>query len=265
MSSIHLKKHHKRTYAYKTMETNQIALRSIIFDCDGVLIDSEPLHMASFKKALGKEGETLTEEVYKEKYLALDDRGAFTTYFKETKQSLEIKKLDKLIDKKTKIYQDMVKSEGILPYPAVPEFVMAMSQRYPLAVASGSRKHELELVLEAAGIRTFFEVIISADDVKNGKPHPESFLSAVEALNASGKRPTAIQPNECLVIEDSREGIRSAHAAGMKCIAVANSYPSFELSGADLVVPSLSALKVSQVEDLFHGPTPKPITSPQNN
>jgi len=143
--------------------------------------------------------------------------------------------------------------------------VMAVAQRYPLAVASGARKHELETLLEAAGIRRYFETVISSDDVENGKPHPESYLKALSELNASGKRHHPIKPEECVVIEDSKEGIASAHSAGMKCVAVATSFPTFELRVADLVVPAIAALKISQLEDLFYAPTPLPSPAPQNN
>jgi beta-phosphoglucomutase-like phosphatase (HAD superfamily) len=142
---------------------------------------------------------------------------------------------------------------------------MALSQKYPLAIASGARRHELEILLEAAGIRPYFEFIVSSDDVEKGKPDPESYLKALEGLNASGKRHSFIKADESLVIEDSKEGILSAHSAGMKCVAVCTSYPSFELSMADLVVPSLASLKISQLEDLFHQAIPQPIPSHQNN
>src|SRR5262249_1267271 len=124
---------------------------------------------------------------------------------------------------------------------------------------------ELETLLEAAGIRRYFEIVVSADDVEKGKPNPESFLKAMDGLNQSNRRSHPIKPEECVVIEDSREGIASAHSAGMKCVAVATSFPAFELSIADLVVPSIAALKMSQIEDLFYSPTPLPIPSPQSN
>ena len=265
MVASHLKKPGSGPYPYKAMETPPSVLRSIVFDCDGVLMDSEPLHYAAFKSALAADGEPLTEEIYRERYLPFDDRGAFTHFFQDAKKPLSHDDLGKLIEAKGVAFRQRVESDGVLAFPAVPEFVMAVSQRYPLAVASGSRRDELELMLEAAGIRAYFEVIVSADEVSQGKPHPESFLKAVEALNGTGKRPTAIQPSECVVIEDAREGIVAAHAAGMKCVAVATSYPSYELSKADLVVPSLAALRVSQLEDLFHPPTPMPVAAPQSN
>ncbi len=247
------------------MDNSSPVLRAVIFDCDGVLVDSEPLHFAAFRKVLGVAAESFTEEIYKDQYLAMDDRGAFRTFYERAGTPLSDNDLKTLMDQKTLAYQALVHSEGLLAYPAVPEFVMAVSQRYPLAVASGARRHEVEMVLEAAGIRPYFEAVITSDDVQHGKPHPESYTKAVEALNATGKRPTAIRPEECLVIEDSKHGILAAHSAGMKCIAVATSYPAFELKNADLVVPSISALRVSQLEDLFQTPKPMPVPSPQNN
>jgi HAD superfamily hydrolase (TIGR01509 family) len=166
------------------------------------------------------------------------------------------------MDKKAAIFDELVHTEGILPYPAVPEFVMAVAQRYPVALATGSRRHEAEFLLETAGIRPHFEAIISADDVERGKPDPESFQKALAALNNGGKRTSAIKPEECAVIEDSKHGIVSAHAAGMKCVAVSTSHPAFELSGADLVVSSLASLKITQIEDLFATPLPQPVPMP---
>ncbi|SRR5258706_3798846 len=265
MTSTYLKNTYTKAYAYKAMENTSLVLRSVIFDCDGVLIDSEPLHFAAFKKSLGENGKSLTEEIYKEHYLAQDDRGAFKSFFERNRLLLQETDLTGLMEVKARFYQELVETEGLLAYPAVPEFVMSVAQRYPLAVASGARREEVEMALESAGIRPYFEVIVTANDVENGKPHPESYLKAVEALNASGKRSTPIKPEECLVIEDSKQGIASAHSAGMKCVAVATSYPPFELKAADLVVPNMASLRVSQLEDLFYTPKPLPVGSPQNN
>ncbi len=265
MSTMYLQNRTGTAYPYKMKDAHSAALRAIIFDCDGVLVDSEPAHFEAFKKTLGSDATTLTEEVYKERYLAMDDRGIFTTFYQDAGRPLDSAMLQKLMDAKTQAFQAIIQNEGLMAYPAVPELVMAVSQRYPLAVASGARRHELETVLESAGVRSFFEVVVSADDVQYGKPHPESYLKAVESLNATGKRATPIKPEECVVIEDSKDGIASAHAAGMKCVAVATSFPMFELAHADLVVPALASLRVSQIEDLFHSPVPMPAPAPENN
>lgn len=263
--NTHLKNRTVGAYPYKVKEANSMALRAIIFDCDGVLVDSEPVHFSAFRKTLAAHGGTLSLETYKERYLALDDRGLFTRYFQDQGKPLNPEQLKDLIEQKGAAFQELIQTEGVLAFPAVPEFVMAAAQRYPLAIASGARKHDLEIVLESAGIRPYFETIVSADDVEHGKPNPESYLKAVESLNGSGKRNSSIRPEECAVIEDSREGIASAHSAGMKCIAVATSYPTFELSHADLVVPALASLRMSQVEDLFMPPPLLAVPAPQNN
>lgn len=265
MNSTYLKNRPDGAYPFKVREGTPMALRAIIFDCDGVLVDSEPVHFSAFKKTLEAHGGNLSEDVYKERYLALDDKGVFTRFYRDQGRELPTEDLKKLIDEKGAAFHRLLQSEGVMAYPAVPEFVMAASQRYPLAISSGARRHELEVILEAAGIRPYFEIIISADDVEKGKPNPESYLKALEGLNASGKRTSSIRPEECAVIEDSREGILSAHSAGMKCVAVATSYPAFELSHADLVLPALAALKISQVEDLFQPPQMLAVPAPQNN
>jgi len=265
MPSVYLQNRASTIYPYKMKEGHSAALRAIIFDCDGVLVDSEPAHFEAFKRTLGADAGALTEEIYKERYLSMDDRGIFTAFYQNAGKLLDEADLKKLMEAKTNTFQSIIQNAGLMAYPAVPELVMAVSQRYPLAVASGARRHELETVLESAGVRSFFEVVVSSDDVQFGKPHPESYLKAVEQLNASGKRLTPIKPEECVVIEDSKDGIASAHAAGMKCVAVATSFPLFELAHADLVVPALASLRVSQIEDLFQSPAPMPAPVPEHN
>jgi len=230
-------------------------LRAIVFDCDGVLVDSEPLHLKAFQETLRQEGIEINREDYVEKYLALDDRTCFETAFRENKKELSPGKLEFLMEKKAKAYAQATRGGNLLVFPGVPEFVMAASQNYALAVASGALRQEVEQALEAAGIRAYFEAIVTANDVVNGKPDPEPYLKALEALNGSGKR-ARISPQECVVIEDARHGVAAAHAAGMKCVAISTSHPAYELSVADLVMPEISALKLSQLEDLFQVAAP---------
>lgn len=233
-------------------------LRAIIFDCDGVLVDSEPLHLKAFQEVLKSEGIDVDRQDYVEKYLALDDKTCFQTIFKERGRELTPEHLDSLMKRKASAYARATR-EGLLVFPGVPEFVMAASQHYALAVASGALRQEVEQALEAAGIRAYFEAIVTANDVTNGKPDPEPYLAALERLNASGKRPR-ISPQECVVIEDARHGVMAAHSAGMKCVAISTSHPVYELSAADLVVPEIASLKLVQIEDLFQvrAPLPQP-------
>jgi beta-phosphoglucomutase len=125
-----------------------------------------------------------------------------------------------------------------------------LAQRLPLAVASGALREEIEMILTGVGLRKCFQVIISAEDVAEGKPHPEIFVKALRELNRVGARNEPIRSSECLVVEDSKEGVLAAHRAGIKCLAVANSHPAGELR-AEAVVGSLEEVTLLFLESLF--------------
>ncbi len=224
-------------------------LKAIIFDCDGVIADSEHLHFSLFQKVLADEGIPLAQEEYVNKYLAMDDRGCFEAVYKAHGKQMTDEKRARLIAKKTALYQKTA-AQNLVILPGVVEFVMAVSQKYPVAMASGALKEEVLLMIEAAGIRQYFDVVVAAEDVKNGKPAPDAYLKALEELNR--KHPTKnIHPSECLVVEDSKHGMISAQTAGMKVVAVTTTYPKEELSAADRVVPVLTAIRLKDLEALF--------------
>lgn len=224
-------------------------LKALIFDCDGVIADSEHLHFSLFQKVLAEEGIPLSQADYVEKYLAMDDRGCFDAVFKANGKPLNELERGRLIAKKTALYQKTA-AQNLVILPGVVEFVMAVSQKFPLAMASGALRDEVLLMIEAAGIRQYFDAVVAAEDVKNGKPAPDAYLKALEELNK--KHPTKnIQPKECLVVEDSKHGLISAQSAGMKVVAVTTTYPEDELRSADKVVPVLTALRLKDLEGLF--------------
>lgn len=224
-------------------------LKALIFDCDGVIADSEHLHFSLFQKVLAEVGIPLTQADYVEKYLAMDDRGCFGAVFKAHGKSLSDLERAQLIAKKSALYQKTA-AQNLVILPGVVEFVMAVSQKYPLAMASGALREEVLLMIESAGIRHYFDAVVTAEDVKNGKPAPDAYLKALDELNK--KHPgNNIHPGECLVVEDSKHGLISAHAAGMKVVAVTTTYPAEELSAADRVVPVLTALRLKDLETLF--------------
>jgi beta-phosphoglucomutase len=230
-------------------------LKALIFDCDGVIADSEHLHFSLFQKVLAEEGISLTQAEYVEKYLAIDDRGCFNAVFSNQGKPLSDNLRDRLIEKKTALYQKTA-AQNLVILPGVVEFVMAVSQKYPLAMASGALREEVLLMIEAAGIRHYFDVVVAAEDVTRGKPAPDAYLKALEGLNVKypGKN---FLPGECLVVEDSKHGLISAHAAGMKVVAVTTTYPAEELTAADRVAPVLTALRLKDLESLF-SPPPHP-------
>jgi HAD superfamily hydrolase (TIGR01509 family) len=225
-------------------------LKAVLFDCDGVVADSERLHFDLFRRILKEEmGLDLTKAEYDAKYLAMDDRGCFNAVLKDSGKTLPPGRVDELIAKKTALYKTAA-AESLVILPGVVEFVMAVSQKYPLAMASGALKDEVFLMLETAGIRHYFDAVVAAEDVVNGKPAPDAYLKALAELNKAypGRD---LKPAECLVVEDSKHGVVSAHAAGMKCVAVCTSYPPEELAHADKVVPVMTAVRVAELEALF--------------
>ena len=139
-------------------------------------------------------------------------------------------------------------------YPLAPgavQFIKTAAQLYPLAIASGALRQEIDSVLDATGLRCCFQSILAAEDFIKGKPHPECYLQALERLNSDINGSSPIKPGECLVIEDSVDGVRGARSAGMVCLAVSNTYPAQELQEANRVLSSLENLKPDDLRSLF--------------
>lgn len=223
-------------------------LKAIIFDCDGVIADTEPIHLAAFAQVLAEEGIALTKDDYFAHYLALDDRGCFIRAFGERGSSLSQDQLAGLIRRKAG-YVERAMRTGLTLLPGAADFIRAAADRYPLAVASGALRAEVETIVNHGGLRECFRAIVSAEDTPRGKPYPDPFIKALELLNLLAA--DRIDAPECLVIEDSIHGVRAAHQAAMRCLAVTNSYPKEKLSEAQLVVNSLVGLSLKDVEILF--------------
>lgn len=225
-------------------------LKAIIFDCDGVIVDSEPHHMKALQRVLAEEGISLSKEEYYQRYLAMDDKGCFETAFADHRRPIDNRILKKLILRKMALYRTL-SQEALYLYPGVVEFVNKAKENYRLAIASGAFRGEIKFALDKGGMRAAFPIIVSAQDVKNGKPHPEAFLTALEKLNERASLDVPILPAECVVIEDSLHGVEAARSAGMKCLAVTNSYPEERLRGkADRIVKSLTEIEPGELEAL---------------
>lgn len=224
-------------------------LRAVIFDFNGIIVDDEPIHFELFKKVLGEEGIVLTEEAYYARYLGFDDRGAFIAGFQDNNRTLSDATVRELIERKAIYYQDAIRNHVTI-FPGVKPLVADLAQSLPLAVASGALRNEIETILTTAGLINYFKAIVSAEDVERGKPEPEIFLKALAFLNAQTNGREPIQAADCIVIEDSKEGIRGARRAGMKCLAVTNSHPAELLNEANAIVKSLEEVKLSFLQSL---------------
>lgn len=223
-------------------------LRAIIFDFNGILVDDEPIHLKMFQKVLGEEGVSLSEKDYYERYLGMDDRGCFKAAFHDAGRELDNSTLQVMIQRKAVCYREFIEKE-MRVFTGVSQLIPLLSPRFALAIASGALRSEIELILENIHLRKHFQAIASAEDVKEGKPSPEIFLKALSLLNQA-RTDSPILSSECLVIEDSKEGILGARRAGIKCLAVANTYSAQELKQADAVVKSLEEVSVPFLEKL---------------
>jgi HAD superfamily hydrolase (TIGR01509 family) len=228
-------------------------LKAIIFDFNGVIVDDEPLHLELFRKVLLEEGIFLSDEEYHEKYLGYDDRGCFTAVLCDNSRTPDAASdlfIHELIERKAEYYRQAIQKRMLL-FPGVVELVRRSAKQFPLAIASGALRSEIEFVLERGAIRDCFQVIIAAEDVSECKPDPEGYLKALAQLNATLN--AEIQAYECLVIEDSIAGIEAAKEAGMRCLAVTNSYQAEELNAADAIVKSLEGLAAGELFAKLHG------------
>jgi beta-phosphoglucomutase len=220
-------------------------LRAVIFDFDGVIVDSEIMHFEAFNKALQPYEVRISKEQYFEEYLGLTDRDLLKTLVEEERLKANESKIDTIAQKKTQIFEETAKQAPVID--GVNDFLELLEQNsITVAICSGALSAEIEMILNNANLRRFFEVIVSAEQAAKGKPAPDGFLLALERLNENSREP--IKANQCVVVEDSRWGLEAARAAGMHTVAVTNSYGADELSLADIVVDSLSELKM---EDLY--------------
>ncbi len=222
-------------------------LRAVIFDFNGIIVDDEPIHFDLFQKVFAEEGIELTHDAYYARYLGFDDRGAFNFGYREHGRELGDAKLAELIARKAVYYQEAIRSHVAI-FPGVKQLIAELAKSLPLAVASGALRNEIETILTTASVIQHFKAIVSAEDVERGKPEPEIFLKALAAVNAGND--SAIQPGECVVIEDSKEGIKGARRAGMKCLAVTNSHGAELLGEANEIVSSLEQVGLARLSQL---------------
>ena len=223
-------------------------LQAVFFDFDGVIADSEPLHLRAYQEVLQTDGIDLNKSDYYARYLGYDDVGLFEALARDRGIALTAEKVDEWIAAKSRIVEEMLSSGSIL-FPGSAACVKTLAEHVPLAVASGALEPEIEIVLEHAGLRGYFSAIASASDGVRGKPAPDLYLLAIAKLRDRLTR--AFDPAACIAIEDSQWGLEAARRAGLRCVAVTHTYPAADLGKADLVVDRLSDVTLSKIEELL--------------
>lgn len=221
---------------------------ALVVDFDGVVVDSEPVHLSCFQRVLAEEGIVLAAEDYYTKYLGYDDRDCFLAVARDQGRRLK-RPLEGLIAAKTALVQQAL-GESTRPLPGAVELIRsAQAADVPVAVCSGALRREIELASKAVGVLECFTVIVSAEDVSAGKPDPEGFRLVVRRLGAACRQP--VRPDHCLAVEDSPAGITAAQGVGMKVLAVTNSYPPEKLQAAQRVVASLAEVTLAELDALI--------------
>jgi beta-phosphoglucomutase-like phosphatase (HAD superfamily) len=220
-------------------------LQAVFFDFDGVIADSEPLHLQAYQSVLRRDGIDLSREDYYERYLGYDDVGLFRALMTDRGLAVDDAKIDELIEAKSKIIESLLSGDDVL-FPGAVDCVKRCAAHVPLAVASGALGPEIELVLGHAGLRSSFKAIASASDGVRGKPAPDLYLLAIAKL----REVCAVNAGSSVAIEDSHWGLQAARAAGLRCVAVTHTYRAADLSGADLVVESLGDITIPQLEQI---------------
>jgi len=222
----------------------------MIFDFDGVVVDSEPIHLLAFQRVLAREGLEMTRKDYYGRYLGFDDHDCFAAVAADKGRHFSETQIAEMTRNKTEIVQKAIK-ESIKPLPgAVALLRAADAAGIPVAICSGALRAEIELAAEKVGVLPHILTIVAAEDVPRGKPDPAGYKLTLQRLGEAIGRPVA--PGRCLAIEDSPAGVEAAAAAGMKTLAVTNSYPRAALSAADCVVESLKGIDPGSLEkDLF--------------
>jgi beta-phosphoglucomutase len=222
-------------------------LHAVVFDFDGVIANSEPLHLRAFQLALADEGISLTPSEYYARYLGYDDVGAFKEIARDRGIVVTEAQVGILVERKGAIMQEMMHGHSVL-FPGVREFIEAAAAAVPIAIASGALRHEIHEILSAASLADLFSAIVASGDTPQSKPSPAPYHLALERLGAACGRP--LDPRRCVAIEDSRWGLESARGAGLRCVGVTNSYPAQELAGAELIVGGLDALTIPMLDRL---------------
>jgi len=222
-------------------------LQAIIFDFDGVIVDSEPLHFQATQSVLAPLGIAVDFQIYQQECIGQPDVSNFQRLCAKHQLNTTEHSIKELLAAKTQAYRQLLKSHK-RACAGVVDLIKNASQHYPLAICSGSFKNEIrELLtcLDVEDLTPYFKEVIAIEDVPTGKPDPAGYRLAARRLE--------ILPEFCLAIEDSPAGIIAAKTAGMTVLAVTTTHPREKLSLADYCTDSLSNVSPSDLPLLKAG------------
>jgi beta-phosphoglucomutase len=216
-------------------------IAAVVFDFDGVLANSEPLHLRAYQEVFSSLGVELSREQYYAEYLGFDDHDVFQTLAAARGWALDEAGILALIQEKSRVFDGLIGSTEVL-YQEAEDCIRRLSAEFPLGIASGALRHEIEAVLQRAGLDRHFRFIVASGDTAASKPSPDPYIRAAHLHG--------LPPSSCVAIEDSRWGIESARTAGLKCVGITTTYPAPELWNADRVIDSLHQFSPDLIRSL---------------
>ncbi|WP_372798585.1 HAD family hydrolase [Pontiella sp.] len=219
-------------------------LSAVIFDFDGIIVDSEPMHFRAFNEVLNPIDIEISWEDYCEIYIGFDDRDAFREAFGRNKRKFTEKEMKRLIAEKADIFQKYIREDEVTPLPGAVELIKSIPVRLPVALCSGALREDIDPIIRKLGIERCFSQIVTAEDTPKSKPDPAPYRLTCEKLGVE-------DPSTVVAIEDTPAGIMSAKGAGLKVLAVTNSYDRDYLMEADAVTDSLEKVSRPQLENLI--------------
>lgn len=211
-------------------------ISAVIFDFDGIIVDSERLHWAAFNRMMEPLGKPVSWTEYVGTYIGFDDRGCF----RHALPGITEEELYRLITRKAAVFQELLESGGAAALPGSVALIKHLSGKLPIAICSGALRADILPILGKLGIEKAFDTIVTADDTHISKPDPAPYRLAAKKLGVTSG----------LAIEDTPAGISSAKGAGLKILAVTNSYAPEFLTQADAVVASLEGLTLEKLNRL---------------
>ena len=217
-------------------------MKAVIFDMDGVLIDSEPLHLASDTALLNRLNIQIPAN-YLDKFIGVTN----TVMWKEIINDFDIKtNLEELLNLQLSMKLKLLKKENYKPIEGILELLKELySQDIPVGVASSSSSIFIKEVIKKLSLNKYIQLWVSGENVPRSKPEPDVFLKAAELLG--------VIPEKCVVIEDSKNGVLAAKRAGMKCIGFKNENSgNQDLSKADIIVTRIHDISLKDIDGLFH-------------
>ena len=221
-------------------------LRAVVFDFDGVIANSEPLHYRAFREVFEESGMTFSEQDYYGRYLGFDDVGVFKAVATDRGLAWTSDRVARLVTSKAE-RMERLEQDGSMLFPGAEAAIRRAAALVPLAIASGALGVEIRRVLDREGLTRYFKAIVAAEDTLVSKPAPDPYGRALALLAQAVRSP--LPPAECVAVEDSPWGLQSAKAAGLHTVAVAHTYDCAALD-ADAVISSLDELDIGMMERL---------------